>query len=139
MRDASLSASAVIALGATKDTPIAGADTYEFGTIASLFRNTSHQTGAGQPSLLAVFMNTADMVATDTFSGQVYECATVGGTYTLCATTGLSALGAKAGSRVTCQIPSKHLKFLKFYATGQSSGTLTTKDIWAWFEPGANQ
>lgn len=144
MRDASMVASAVIALGATSGTPVAGADTIEFGTMNTAYRNASnsgldgHQTGLGQDSLLAVFQNTVAMESIDCFYGLVYDCDTVGGTYVQVAVTPRSALGAAAGTRVTCHIPTKHRKFLKFYACGVSTGTLTTKNVWAWIEPGPN-
>jgi hypothetical protein len=163
MRDASLLASAVIATGTTSDT-------YEFGLpttgysgsaavntagIDSRSRFKDHQTGAGQTSLLAVFQITADAAFTDvsnygSFYGQVFECDTVGGTYVECARTAVAAsavntagakIGVKAGSRVTCQVPTKHKKFLQFKVAPIQVGTqtLSDKNVMAWFEPGANQ
>jgi len=138
MRDTSLINSTVIALGATKDTPVAGGDTFEFGTIDSRFRLSEHRTG-NQEALFAVFSNLgAAMASGDQFLGMLYDCDTVGGTYVEIGRTAYSAAACAAGTRQVMQVPLKHRKFLKFYAMGTSSGTLTTKDITCWIEPGAN-
>ena len=74
MRDASLNQSAVVALSTTSGTAVVAGDSHEFGTLDTRSRLATYgglggnRTGAGQASLLAVFMNP---VATAFTSGSI--------------------------------------------------------------------
>lgn len=141
MRDAQLTAAAVIPLGATKDTAVTCSTddnaTMDFGTPSSLGRSSLHHTGLQDGPLLAVFENAAVMASGDQFLGLLYD-SDDDSTYLEIARTATSAATAAAYTRLTCPVPAKHKRYLRFYAMGKSSGTLTTKDINCWLEPGAN-
>lgn len=141
MRDAQLTAVSVIPLGATKDTAVTCTSdddaTMDFGTPSSLARSSLHNTGLQNGPLLAVFENTAVMASGDQFLGLLYDSAD-DSSYSEIGRTAISAATAPANTRLVMPVPANHRRYLRFYAMGKSSGTLTTKDIRCWIEPGAS-
>lgn len=82
-----------------------------------------------------IFEAATAMDSADTVACQLYECATVNGTYTLCAQGAAVCLGAHG----TCSVPvpREHKRYLKAGVLPASSGTFTATTIKADIQLGA--
>lgn len=138
MRDALLIGGLTGAI-ATKEVLMTGTDTIDTGAIDSRKVRRRH-TGGLVDDLLAVFqLHTQALHADDTINGVVSHCDTVGGTYTVCAVTPISAAAMAVGDKLVCHVPADHLRFLRLDAMPHSTGTATTgPKMTGWLELGPN-
>jgi hypothetical protein len=138
MRDALLIGGLTGAI-ATKEVLMVGTDTIDTAAINSAKVRRTHTTGL-VPDLMAVFMlSTQALHADDTINGVVSHCDTVGGTYTICAVTKISAAAMAIGDKLVCPVPADHLQFLRLDAMPHSTGTATTgPKMTGWLELGPN-
>jgi hypothetical protein len=124
---------------ATKEVLMVGTDTINTGAIDALKVRRTHTSGMVPDAMVVFQLEVQALHADDTINGVVSHCATVGGTYTQCAVTKISAAAMAIGERLICPLPADHLQFLRFDAMPHSTGTATTgPKMSAWVELGPN-